>query len=94
MNDTRFDYASPSSNSAGTAPYGQDYPQHSYVSTSQYQQVDQQSYTQYSGTQTGFNSGLTKDQLYIHNYGQETTNGIDAWNEEDQRQGPWYGNVQ
>ncbi|KAF2632234.1 hypothetical protein BU25DRAFT_417957 [Macroventuria anomochaeta] len=86
MNDPRLNSTSAYSQPTAKESYGNS----SYQPTNGYQQA----YPQYPGSQQSANGNLTAGQLYSYNYGQPSSNAVDTWEDEGQRDGPWYGSVQ
>jgi hypothetical protein len=46
------------------------------------------------GDQQHSRSGLTAQRLYTSDYSREPSNSMEIWSKEEQRKGPWYGNVE
>ncbi|KAF3041843.1 hypothetical protein E8E11_007167 [Didymella keratinophila] len=80
-------------NASGSAA-NQTYPQAPYGYADPHGNRSQHTQTYGSGDQQLSRSGLTAQQLYTSDYGREPSNNMETWLKEEQRKGPWYGNVE
>ncbi|KAJ4408775.1 hypothetical protein N0V91_003031 [Didymella pomorum] len=90
MFDPRLNQNLNTSGSAAHPSYGQV----SYGYADPHDSQSQHSQTFGSGDQHYCRGGLTAQQLYTSDYGREPSNSMETWWKEEQRKGPWYGNVE
>ena len=90
INDPRLNYTYQSSTATENQADGQSPHQHIHGYAEQYQQT----YSHNSGSYQDSTGKLTADQLYAFNHSQQASNRTDAWKDEGQREGSWYGSVE